>query len=417
MARNLLTDRQVKSAKPKAKPYRLFDGEGLALWISSSGVKSWQLRYRLDTREQTATLGKVEQVSLAEARTKADELRKLVHQGEQLTLHKKMQRAQRRVDAAVTFASYSAAWAESEAKAQKWTAQYKAEVEASLRNHLSDLDALPMTKLTASILAPVLKAAQARAPHMLEKVRRRLRAILDDATLDGILAGNPLPAHRRRSHKGEPRHYPAVTALEPLGAILRAAMASDPCKGIQRAHTLLAFTVQRVGEVVPAAWQEFDLEAATWSIPRARMKRKDPQRGPHVIPLPSALLDTLREWRRIDGNLATGYVCPAPRDSARPITPEAIEKHYRNALGLAGTHSPHSWRSAFSTICREAGKESDVIEAQLDHVIGNKVASAYDRAHRLDLRRELVQWYEDRLIAARDGAEVIKLKLGERRKA
>ncbi len=72
----------------------------------------------------------------------------------------------------------------------------------------------------------------------------------------------------------------------------------------------------------------------------------------------------------------------APRDAERSVTPEGVEKYYREALGLVGRHSPHSWRSAFSTIAREAGKDADVIEAQLDHVVGNKVASAYDRAKR-----------------------------------
>ena len=83
---------------------------------------------------------------------------------------------------------------------------------------------------------------------------------------------------------------------------------------------------------------------------------------------------------------------------------------YRDALGLQGKHSPHSWRSAFSTIAREAGQDGDVIEAQLDHVVGNKVASAYDRSKRFELRRKLMRWYEGQLIAARDGAKVVELK-------
>ena len=85
------------------------------------------------------------------------------------------------------------------------------------------------------------------------------------------------------------------------------------------------------------------------------------------------------------------YLCPAPRDPSKQITPEGIEKFYRNAPQLGDKHSPHSWRSAFPTICHESGKDGDVIEAQLDHVAGDKVAAAYDRARRLELRRELMQ--------------------------
>ncbi len=196
---------------------------------------------------------------------------------------------------------------------------------------------------------------------------------------------------------------------------MRAAGAADPCKGIHRAHLLLVFTAQRVGEVVGAKWEEFELDgvdvpiantqrtkrdrsAGIWSISRERMKRKDETRGPHLVPLPPALLALLRQWQKDDAGLSE-YVCLAPRDPERSITREAVEKFYRLTLKLAGKHGPHSWRSAFSTVSREAGKDSDAIESQLDHVIGTKVAGAYDRARRLALRRELMTWYEATLVA------------------
>ncbi len=422
MARNLLTDRNVRNATARGKPYRLFDGDGLALWVSPTGARSWQLRYRLHGKEQTATLGKLERLTLAQARAAADAARSVAGEGEHLTRVKHATKAKLRTDAANTFGTFAAAWIAREGCRMQWTPGYRAEVTASLHNHLSALDSLPMTKLTAAVVAPLLLAVERTAPHVVEKLRRRLRAILDEAVEHGIIHGNPLPAARRRN-KIERRHFPAVTDLAGLGAILRSARMSDPCKGIQRAHLLLAFTALRVSEVVGATWAEFELDgvdvpagegqhtkydtvAGNWSIVRARMKQKDEDRGPHVVPLPPALLAALREWREADGASA-GYVCPAPRDASKPITPEAVEKHYRNALALGGKHSPHSWRSAFSTVCREAGKDGDVVESQLDHVVGTNVASAYDRAKRLELRRELMRWYEATLIAARDGATII----------
>ena len=133
------------------------------------------------------------------------------------------------------------------------------------------------------------------------------------------------------------------------------------------------------------------------------------QQGAQVqIPVPPTLLAQLREWKAVDDSDSI-LVCAAPRDPSRCVTPEGVEKFYRDALGLQGKHSPHSWRSAFSTVCREAGKDADAVESQLDHVVGSKVASAYDRAKRLELRRELLGWYEQTLIAARDGAQVLEL--------
>ena len=230
MARHTLTDRQVRNFKPKEKPYRKFDGDGLALLISPTGSRSWQLRYRLGGKEQTASLGKLESVSLAEARIAAEAARKLAAEGHHLTAVKHTAKVQRRVEAANTFGAFAASWSLREARLQKWSPDYLVEVEASLRNHLSDLNRLPMTKITAVIVAPLLIATEESAPHMVEKVRRRLRAIFDDAVEQGILTGNPLPAMRRR-RKIERKHYPAVTDLTELGAILRAARASDPLQG------------------------------------------------------------------------------------------------------------------------------------------------------------------------------------------
>jgi integrase len=424
MAKHLLSDRRVRTAKRQAKPYRLFDGDGLALWISPTGAKSWQLRYRLHGKEQTATLGKLGRLTLVEARVRADQLRKLAADGEHLTTVKRRDRLQRKADAASTFGVVAAGWMAREARRQKWTPAYLDEVAASLRNHLAELDALPIATLNAQTVATLLRKVEARAPMMLEKVRPRLNGILDYAVEHGLITGNPLPAIRR-GRKAKRQHYPAVTKLPEIGAILRAARAADSCKGIQRAHLLLAFTALRVSEVVGAKWTEFELDgvdvligdtqrtrrdpaAGNWAVPRERMKRKDEERGAHVVPLPSALLAALREWREADGPGAL-YVCPAPRDATKPITPEGVEKFYRRALKLAGRHSPHSWRSSFSSVAREAGKDGDAIEAQLDHVVGSKIQAAYDRAQRLALRRDLMQWYERQLIAARDGAAVVAI--------
>jgi integrase len=424
MAKDLLTDRAVRNAKAADKPYRLFDGDGLALWVSPIGAKSWQLRYRLDGKDQTATLGKYPKIPLAEAREDADKKRKLAAAGEQLTTAKRVQRLHKKIERGNTFDTMATHWAEREARRQKWTPHYVVEVDRSIRRHLSDLDGVLVATIKAATLAPILQKVERSAPMMLEKVRRRLNAILDYAVEHGAIDGNPLPTVRR-GRKIERRHYPAVTDLAGVGEILRAARAADPCKGIQRAHVLLAFTALRVSEVVGAKWAEFDLDgvevtspdsrrarrepnAGNWRVPRERMKRKDADRGPHVVPLPPALLEMLREWHKADGVDAV-HVCPAPRDPRKTIVPEACEKFYRNALDLGGKHSPRSWRSAFSTVCREAGKDRDAVESQLDHIVGNKTESAYDRAQRLELRRALLTWYETTLIAARDGAKVVKM--------
>jgi integrase len=56
----------------------------------------------------------------------------------------------------------------------------------------------------------------------------------------------------------------------------------------------------------------------------------------------------------------------------------------------------HSFRAMFSTIAHEKSPFShDVIEVQLGHAVGNKIAQAYNRAKYLDERVKLMQWWSD----------------------
>jgi len=402
MPRNLLSDVHVRNPKPRSTAYRLRDGDGLFLYVPPSGVCSWQYRYKLGGKHQTLTLGKASELSLAQARAKAGSARLSAADGVHLTTEKRVKRATIAAAQAATFQSMAAAWVDKR-RSSPWSEKHKAQVIASIKNHLWPLAAIPVTEINARMAAPVLAKIERSAPLMFEKVRVRLHRIMDHAVIVGVLERNPLPSPEPERKKDR-RHYPAVTDLPGLGAILSAARAADPAKGIQRAHLLLTFTAQRVAEVAGAEWVEFDLKKGIWSIPRSRMKRKDEERGPHIVPVPPHLLEQMREWRAVDGKAAT-MVCVAPRDPRRSITPEGVEKFYRDALGLVGKHSPHSWRSAFSTVCREAGKDGDQIEGQLDHAVGNKVSAAYDRAKRVALRAKLMAWYEKELLAARDRAK------------
>ena len=408
MARHLLTDRQVQNAKPKEKPYRLADGDGLYLYVPLSGASSWQFRYRLGDKPQTATLGRLDRITLGQARAKAQDVRTLVADGHHVTAVRRVERAKRAAARTATFGVLSADWLKREARRAKWTADYRQEVKASLDNHLSSLATLPVAEITTAIAAKPIRKVEDSAPDMATKVRQRLRSIMDYAAEQGLIPINPIPAARRGKRAAQRTHLAAVTDHAGVGAILRAADVAEISRGVRRAHLLAVFTAQRIGEIVGAHWDEFDLQAGAWSIPRERMKRKDAQRGPHVVPLPPQLLTLLREWHRADGDGAI-YAAPAPHGDG-PITREAIEKFYRRTLELTGKHSPHSWRSVFSTWGRDAGKDADAVEAQLDHVIGTKQAAAYDRAKRLEIRRALMAWYERQLLTARDGAKVVPLR-------
>jgi integrase len=405
--KHLLTDRHYRNAKPtEGRDFQRFaDGEGLYLVAFATGGKSWQYRYKYNDKEQTITLKGVH--GLKEAREEADRLRKILEAGDDPRILKRVEQAIKIGENAQTFELTAADWIRSEARRKRWTDRYIEDVEASFSNHLADLNPLPVSKIVATITAPILRKVEINGPGMVDRVAQRLYAVMDFAVEEGHIDRNPLP--RRRAVKNERRNFPAVTDLPGIGKILRDyADLEGVAESARRAHVLLVFTAQRIAEIVNAPWAEFDLEAGNWEIPRARMKRKDIGRKAHIVPLPPVLLAQLREWREADGKGAV-YVCPSVNSRKVPVIAEVVRRVYRHKLGLV-EHSPHSWRSAFSTICREAGKDGDVIEAQLDHIVGSQVSSVYDRSQRLELRRELMTWYEATIIAARDGAKVLPLK-------
>jgi integrase len=381
----------------------------LFLFVSPSGVRSWQFRYRHDGKETIATLGRCSDVQgLAWARKKADEARSLAAEGRHITTEQRVAKARRAVVSAGTFEAVAKAWIKRASHNSKWTLDYTDEVEASLRNHLHELNRLPLAQIDAAITAPLLERVERKAPDMARKVEQRLQAIMDYGVRRGLIRMNPLPRPERQKRKDR-KHLPAVLDRTCVGKILRdAEQLQVLSNGVRRAHLLTVFTAQRIGELVPAEWADVDLPTGVLTIPRERMKRKDKERGPHIVPIPPKLLAMMREWRRTDGDDGV-YICPSPRGDAF-ATREAVEKFYRRGLGLAGKHSPHSWRSVFSTWARDAGKNGDLVETQLDHSIGPKVQSAYDRAKRLELRRSLMGWYESQLISARDGADVVPIK-------
>lgn len=412
MPRNFLTDADCRNAKPPVPPKtrsQLNDGDGLWLVVTPAGVKSWQYRYRHAGKPQTATLGRYPARGLAAAREERDKLAAVAMAGNHLTEHKREKRRASITVNDMLFRNVADSWRKHEGRRMQWTDDYANEVKRSIDNHLADLLPMHVSKIDTRMVASILHPIEIEHVSMGKKVRQRVRAIFDHAIDKGLIVMSPVRAPRR-GKVGAKRNYPAIIERDEIGKMLRDARRADVCRGVKRAHELIAVTAQRSGEVVPAEWAEIDLDAAVWRIPRHRMKMKEPTRPPHEVPIPPRLLTLLKLWKEEDGDGAK-YVCPAPRSKGH-VTAEALEKFYRRSLALKGKHVPHSWRRVLKTWGGNAGKPFDHLEAQLDHInIGGKIAGGYDGADRLDPRRELMTWFEAELTTARDGAEVLPFKL------
>ncbi|MDP9176742.1 MAG: site-specific integrase [Gemmatimonadota bacterium] len=253
--------------------------------------------------------------------------------------------------------------------------------------------------ITAAVVAPVVQSIAKRgAAETASKVLQNINAIFRYAEGKGLCMSNPaIAAKELLPRKREHSQRPALLNFDALGDILRRADLAQLSPAVRAAHRLIAFSAARIGNVITAEWDEFDLgDSPRWVIPRSRMKMKDRVHD-HVVLLGPTIANELRTWRRMTGG--RGFVFPSPTGRAH-ITHESIEKAYRVTLKLEGKHAPHGWRSAFSTLAKENGFSREAVELALDHIADNAVVRAYDRGERLEERTRLAHWWDAQLVAA-----------------
>jgi integrase len=168
---------------------------------------------------------------------------------------------------------------------------------------------------------------------------------------------------------------------------------------------LLALTFVRPGELRSAEWSEFNLNAALWSIPSAKMK----MRRPHGVPLSSRAAAILRDLHPITGK--GRFLFPPVRSARRCMSENTINAALRRLGFKQDEMTAHSFRSAASSILNESGLwNPDTIERQLAHVDADSVRRAYARADYWDERVRMMSWWADKCEELRRGGVVVPLR-------
>ena len=146
-------------------------------------------------------------------------------------------------------------------------------------------------------------------------------------------------------------------------------------------------------------------------VPAERMK----MRRPHVVPLSRQAIAVLERAGKLFGT--DGLIFPSVRDFNKPMSDNAMNKALRD-MGYKGKATPHGFRASFSSMAYRSNKfPSEVIEMALAHEEKNKIKGAYNRAEYLEQRRQLLQWWGNKLQALEYGAEVIPKQSNETIKA
>ena len=397
-----LTDTEIRNARPKDKPYKLTDGQGLYLLVTPKGSKLWRLKYRIGGIEKTLSLGKYPQVSLKETRNKVFEAKQGLSSGIDPSQAKKAQKASDsggdtfETISREWFGKFSAGWAPGHA-------------ERVIR--LLERDVFPwlgkkvIKEITAPELLAVLRRIEARgAVDTAHRARQTAGAVFRYAVATGRAGRDPSGDLRGAIPPARGGHMAAITDPKKLGGLLRAIDAYEGGLIVRCALRLAPLVFVRPGELRRMEWAEVSVERGEWVIPGEKMKMREP----HVVPLSKQALEILEEIRPFTG--AERYVFPSPTSSNRPLSDMALLTALRR-MGIAKEEMTiHGFRAAASSLLNAQGWPSDVIERQLAHAERNKVRAAYNRHDYLPERRKMMQAWADYLDGLKAGVEVIPFR-------
>ncbi|WP_306250694.1 integrase arm-type DNA-binding domain-containing protein [Parvularcula sp. IMCC14364] len=383
-----LTDRQIRAAKPKEKPYKLADGGGLYLQVAVSGSKLWRMKYRYGGKEKLLSFGPYPHRTLQSARRARDEARQHVVEGRDPGEIKKQQAEETNRQTEHSFAKLASLYLDKQHKEGR-AASTISKNEWLLAMATNDFGKTPVSEIKASLILSTLKRVEARGTL---ETANRLRSVIGTVLRYGIALGwleaDPTPGLKGAISRPPRNHRAAITDPDQFGALLRTIDHFEGQRTTQIALQLLALLYPRPGELRLAHWAEFDLEARVWQIPAERMK----MRRPHRVPLQTDAVALLQELKMLSGNYQ--FILPSIRSWKRPMSDNTINAALRRMGYSKDEMTAHGFRATFSTLANESGLwHPDAIERALAHVEGNDVRRAYDRSEHWEERVRMAEWW------------------------
>ena len=389
----MLTDVALKSLKPREKPYKVADRDGLYAHVAISGVVTFRLDYRLNGRRETLTLGKYGPagLSLARAREATIDAKRAVSEGRSPAQEK--QRDKRRLKEAKSFGEFGERWL---------TKAPMADSTRAMRRSIFERELLPvwknrlLTEITPDDLrAHCGKIVDRGAPATAIHVRDILKQIYGFAVLHGEKIANPADDVGPASIA---TFVPKDRSLSPteIRVMLKQLEHVATLPTIRLGMKLFLLTMVRKSELQDAVWDEVDFENAVWTIPKERMKRSKA----HNVYLSQQCIDIMIALKTCAGN--SRYLLPSRYDADAPmsratfnrVTYSVVERAQREGLPLE-PFTVHDLRRTGSTLLNELGFNSDWIEKCLAHEDGRSSRGVYNKAEYEHQRRHMMQEWAD----------------------
>lgn len=399
----MLTDTKARAAKARGKPYKLTDRDGLYLYVSRKGAKSWRFDYRYAGKRYTLTLGRYPEAGLSTARHRLAEARRLVEHGENPAAVKQRERTEKKIANRNTVRALGEQWYSERADSR--SASWRDLAHRWLTQDIYPaLGEMPLKDVTHSDVERLLGGVKKRRGAVSAEYVRLTLASIFKAAPRSLGLGNPardlagtieIPKAKRKGR--------ALTAKE-IPVFMEAADSYPGLPATKLAIRLLMLTFTRKRELIEAPWSEIDLDGAQWVIAAERMK----QDKPHIIPLSRQAMECFRKLKELSGS--SPFVFPNLGNPKKPMGKSTLNKVFKQ-IGYGGERfTPHGARSTASTALNSQGWSADAIERQLSHSERDLVRSAYNHGDALQERQRMMQAWADYLDGLCSGANVTSIR-------
>ncbi|MCS3390382.1 tyrosine-type recombinase/integrase [Burkholderia thailandensis] len=398
-AHSPLTDVAIKNAKPRSKPYRIYDTRGLYLEVSPNGSKLWRWKYRFEGREKRLALGKYPEVGLKDAREARDTARQLLKKGDDPSANKKLVKTARQIQAANTFEAVARDWyvRMMSEKAESHRVKVIARLEKDIFPWLGEK---PIAEITAPDILECLRRIEGRgARDTAHRALQNCSAVFRYAVAAGKAQENPAIHLKGALPPARPGHFAAITEPKEVGLLLRTMNAAGATFPVKCALRLLPYLFCRPGELRTMRWSDVHLDTAEWRYVASKGN------APHIVPLAAQAVAILRELHSLTGR--GEFVFPGRDDKSRPMSNAAVNRALQRAgISTREEQTGHGFRAMARTILHEGLRFApEVIEHQLAHRVPDVLGRAYNRTRFLDDRKKMMQQWADYLDRLRDGIE------------
>ena len=378
-----LSTTKIKGFKAQEKPYKKPDGNGLIMIINPNGSKWWRFNYRIYGKQKTLSMGTFPDVSLAQARDRVHEARKLVANGIDPSIKRKKEKSKGHL-----FINVAKDWFG--VKSNKWKASHAQDVWNSLEQNVFEyLGHRPIDKITVQDVHEVLKKIENRnSLEVLRKVRQRCNGIFIFAKVKGLIPYNPAEGIEEVLKTPVSKNYNTIKPEE-LPELAESIEQMEGFITTKAGLKIALYTFLRTSEIRFTRWEEIDFNHRIWTIPSERMKMK----RDHIVPMANQVVEIFKALIPITGE--SSYVFASAVDSENKPFSENAMLYALYRMGYRGRMTVHGFRHLASTTLNELGFDSRFIEKQLSHEDRNAIRGAYNKAEYLEQRIEMMQFWAD----------------------